>query len=237
MSICEVFGSCVPNVLWTTATEEKISAHDVFSNAFSVFLRLWRFNHPPLERRAGDAADSRPTPEYLLLFRNSHLESPGNVHQGQNKRRLSAVASSSTLHPIFVDSFPKLKVWHHRHLACIASPLSRLEETPVHQIVDELLKIMFTNIRKGSQSVHSVTSGSSSFSGTKDEDTLLRLKLPAWDILEAVPFVVDAALTACDNGKLSPRELATGQFDVLVRFLLVTSPFYIGATGGQVKWF
>ncbi|XP_059457962.1 mediator of RNA polymerase II transcription subunit 33A-like [Corylus avellana] len=210
MSICEVFGSCMPNVLWTIATEERISAHNVFSNAFTVLLRLWRFNHPPLERRVGDAVESRPTPEYLLLFRNSHLESPRNVHQGQNKRRLSAIASSSTLHPIFVDSFPKLRVWYQRHLACIASPLSRLEETPVHQTVDELLKIMFSNICKGSQSVHSVTSGSSGFSGTKNKDALLTPKLPAWDILEAVPFVVDAVLTACDNGKLSPRELATG---------------------------
>jgi hypothetical protein len=40
--------------------------------------------------------------------------------------------------------------------------------------------------------------------------------LPAWDILEAIPFVVDAALTACAHGRLSPRELATGMH-VLIR--------------------
>ncbi|XP_059434342.1 mediator of RNA polymerase II transcription subunit 33A-like [Corylus avellana] len=211
MSICEVFGSCVSSVLCTIATGEIISARNVFSNAFIVLLRLWKFDHRPLERRVGDPAALRPTPEYLLLCHNSHLESPGNVHQGRNKRRLSAVASSSSVHPIFFYSFPKLKAWYQQHLACVASPLSRLEETPLHQIVDELLKIMFSNICKGSQSsVHSVTSGSSDFSGTKDEDALLRLKLPAWDILEAVPFVVDVVLTACDNGKLSPREVATG---------------------------
>jgi hypothetical protein len=205
----------VSNVLCTIATGEIISARDVFSNAFVVLLRLWRFDHRPLERRVGEPPAFTPTPEYLLLCHNSHLESAGNVHQGRNKRRLSAVATSSSVHPIFFYSFPKLKVWYQQHLACVASPLSRLEHTPVHHIVDELLKIMFSNICKGSQSVHSVTSGSSDFSGTKDEDALLRLKLTAWDILEAVPFVVDVVLTACDNGKLSPRGLATGQSHIL----------------------
>ncbi|KAI7735270.1 hypothetical protein M8C21_009404 [Ambrosia artemisiifolia] len=45
--------------------------------------------------------------------------------------------------------------------------------------------------------------------GEEIEDASLRPKLPAWDILEAVPFVVDAALTACTHGILSPRELCT----------------------------
>lgn len=60
-----------------------------------------------------------------------------------------------------------------------------------------------------------VTSGSSSSSGPGSEDTYLRPKLPAWDILEAVPFVADAALTACAHGRLSPRELCTGQSNEL----------------------
>ena len=38
----------------------------------------------------------------------------------------------------------------------------------------------------------------------------IRSARTAWDILEAAPFVVDAALTACAHGTLSPRELATG---------------------------
>ncbi|KAG0480466.1 hypothetical protein HPP92_011324 [Vanilla planifolia] len=32
--------------------------------------------------------------------------------------------------------------------------------------------------------------------------------------MEAVPFVVDAALTACSHGRLYPRELATGLKDL-----------------------
>ncbi|KAF5190361.1 Mediator of rna polymerase ii transcription subunit 33a [Thalictrum thalictroides] len=47
-----------------------------------------------------------------------------------------------------------------------------------------------------------LTSGSSSTSGQGSDDASLKPKLPAWEILEAVPFVVDAALTAW------PKELA-----------------------------
>ena len=213
MPICEVFGSCVPNVSWTLTSGEEISAHAVFSNAFILLLKLWRFNHPPLEHRVGDVptVGSQLTPEYLLAVRNSHLVSSGNAFKDQNKRRLSAVASSSSPEPVFVDSFPKLKAWYRQHLACIASTLTGLVHgTPVHQIVDGLLNMMFRKIGRGSQSLTSATSGSSSSSGPGIEDNSLRPKLPAWEILEAVPFVVDAALTACAHGTLSPRELATG---------------------------
>lgn len=213
MPICEVFGSFIPNVSWTLTTGEEISAHAVFSNAFTLLLKLWRFNHPPLEHGVGDVPTvaSRLTPEYLLSVRNSYLVSSVTSHQDRNKRRLSAVASSSYPEPVFVDSFPKLKVWYRQHQACIASTLSGLVPgTPVHQIVDDLLNLMFTKINRGNHSGTSVNSPSSSSSGPGNEDNSLRPKLPAWDILEAVPFVVDAALTACAHGRLSPRELATG---------------------------
>ncbi|KAI8032952.1 Mediator of RNA polymerase II transcription subunit 33A [Camellia lanceoleosa] len=199
MPICEVFGSCVPNASWTLPTGEEISAHAVFSNAFALLLKLWRFNHPPLEHGVGNVppVGSQLTPEYLLLVRNSHLVSSGNIHSDRYKRRLSAIASSSPPKPIFVDSFPKLKVWYRQHQACIASTLSGLVHgTPVHQIVDGLLNMMFRKINRASSSVTCVTSGSSSSSGPGNEDTSARPKLPAWDVLEAVPFVVDAALTA-----------------------------------------
>lgn len=213
MTICEVFGSCVPNISWTLTTGEDISVHAVFSNAFALLLKLWRFNHPPIEYRVGDVppVGCQLTPEYLLLMRNSHLVSSGDMLKDPNRRRLAAVASSSSPNPIFVDSFPKLRVWYRQHLACIASTLSGLVNgTLVCQTVDLLLNMMFKKINGGSQSLISITSGSSSSSGTGSEDTSPRPKLPAWDILEAVPFVVDAALTACAHGRLSPRELCTG---------------------------
>ncbi|KAJ4954696.1 hypothetical protein NE237_011479 [Protea cynaroides] len=219
MPICEVLGSSVPNVLWTLTTGEEISAHSVFSNAFILLLRLWRFNHPPLEHVVGDVppVGSQLTPEYLLLVRNSQLVSSGNTSRDQNSsRKLLTVTSPSSTQPIFVDSFPKLKLWYRQHQACIASTLSGPGHgTPVHQIVDVLLNMMFKKMNKGgSQSLAPVASGSSSSSGPGSEDTSLRPKLPAWDILEAVPFVLDAALTACSHGRLSPRELATGLKDL-----------------------
>ncbi|CAI9118610.1 OLC1v1020201C1 [Oldenlandia corymbosa var. corymbosa] len=217
MTICEIFGSCVPNNSWTLTTGEEISAHAVFSNAFTLLLKLWRFNHPPIEYGVGDVppVGSQLTPEYLLLVRNSLLVSSGNSLSDPNRRRLSAVASASYPKPIFVDSFPKLKVWYRQHLACIASPLSGLVHgTPVHHTVDALLNMMFRKCSRGSQSVTSITSGSSSSSGQGSEDMFPRPVLPAWDILEAVPFVVDAALTACAHGRLSPRELCTGLKDL-----------------------
>lgn len=213
MPICEVFGSCVPNISWTLPTGEEISVHAVFSNAFALLLKLWRFNHPPLEYGVGDVppVGSQLTPEYLLLLRNSHLMSSGNILSNRCKRRLSCVASSSSPKHVFVDSFPKLKVWYRQHQACLASPLSGLVHgTPVHQIVDALLNMMFRKISRAPQSLTSQASGSSSSSGPGSEDTCARPKLPAWDVLEAVPFVVDAALTACAHGRLSPRELCTG---------------------------
>ncbi|KAI4345554.1 hypothetical protein L6164_012665 [Bauhinia variegata] len=239
MPICEVFGSCVPNVSWRLASGEEISAHAVFSNAFILLLRLWRFNHPPLEHGIGDVptVGSQLTPEYLLLVRNSHLISAGNIHKDQNKRRLSAIASLSSPHSVFVDSFPKLKAWYRQHQACIASTLSGLVHgTPFHQIVEGLLNMMFRKINRGSH--NSVSSGSSSSSGTANEDTSMRPKLPAWDILEAVPFVVDAALTACAHGILSPRELAIGLKD-LADFLpasLATIVSYFSAEVSRGVW-
>lgn len=217
MTICEVFGSCIPDISWTLTTGEKISAHAVFSNAFALLLKLWRFNHPPLEYRVGDVppVGCQLTPEFLLLVRNSFLVTSGASLKDPNRRRLAAVASTSNPKPIFVDSFPKLKVWYRQHQACIASTLSGLVHgTPVHQTVDTLLNMMFRKVNTGNQSVISVASGSSSSSGPGNDDSFPRPILPAWDILEAVPFVVDAALTVCAHGRLSPRELCTGLKDL-----------------------
>uniref|UniRef100_A0A2P2LGA9 Uncharacterized protein MANES_15G022100 n=1 Tax=Rhizophora mucronata TaxID=61149 RepID=A0A2P2LGA9_RHIMU len=241
MPICEVFGSCVPDVSWTLPTGEEFSAHAVFSNAFALLLKLWRFNHPPFDHSVRDVptVGSQLTPEYLLLVRNSHLVSSGNILQDRNKKRLSAVAISSSPQPVFMDSFPKLKVWYRQHQKCIAASLSGLVNgTSVHQTVNLLLNMMLRKINRGSQSLTTVTSGSSGSSGPGSEDSSLRPKLPAWDILEAVPFVIDAALTACSHGKLSPRELATGLKD-LTDFLpasLATIVSYFSAEVSRGVW-
>ncbi|XP_057483891.1 mediator of RNA polymerase II transcription subunit 33A-like [Actinidia eriantha] len=215
MPICEVFGSMVP---WTLPTGEEISAHAVFSNAFTLLLKLWRFDRPPIEHVMGDVAPvgSQLTPEYLLLVRNSQFASYANTPRDQHKsKKVSKYSSPSSTEPIFMDTFPKLKGWYRQHQECIAAILSDLKHgSPVHQIVDGLLNMMFRKVNGGSQSLTPTTSGSSNSSGPLTEDVSLQLKLPAWDILEAVPFVLDAALTAYAHGRLSPRELVTGLKDL-----------------------
>ncbi|KAJ8622624.1 hypothetical protein MRB53_031153 [Persea americana] len=246
MAICEAFGSSIPNISWTLPTGEKITVHAVFSNAFILLMRLWKFNHPPLEHHVlgnGAPVGSQLTPEYLLLLRNSLVASASNMpKERNNSRRSPKIAGSSSTHPIFVHSFPKMKVWYRQHQACIASPLSGLVHgTPVHQLVDGLLNMIFRKMNKGgSLTVTSGNSGSSlsSSSGPGSEDASLGLKLPAWEILEAVPFVVDAALTACSHGRLSPRDLATGLKD-LADFLpasLATIVSYFSAEVTRGVW-
>ncbi|XP_042417774.1 mediator of RNA polymerase II transcription subunit 33A-like isoform X2 [Zingiber officinale] len=246
MAICEVFGSCFPSISWTSITGEEISVHTVFSNAFILLLRLWKFNHPPLEYCImGDEAPvgSQLTPEFLLLLRNSRVLSNGKITKNRSSSEpLSAATSSSSMQPIFMDSFPKLKTWYRQHQACLASTLSGLVHgTPVHQNVDVLLNMMFGKFTGGSnQTIVSGTSGNSNLSSSSGpaDDISSRPKLAAWDIMEAVPFVVDAALTACSHGRLYPRELATGLKD-LADFLpasLATIVSYFSAEVTRGVW-
>ncbi|KAK4363605.1 hypothetical protein RND71_018846 [Anisodus tanguticus] len=225
MPICEALGSCAPNVSWTLMSEE-ITSHAVFSNAFTLLLKLWRFDQPPLEHVTRDVpVGSHLTPEYLLLVRNSQLAFSEDLLKDQSKsKQLSRVPNRLSREPIFMDSFPKLKCWYRQHQACIASPLSGLiPGTPVHQIVEALLNFMFRKINSAGQSLIPPTSSGSNSSGSRKEEISPHLKLPAWDILEAVPFVLNAALTACAHGTLSPRELATGLKD-LADFLPASLP-------------
>ncbi|GAB2298750.1 hypothetical protein Dimus_032824 [Dionaea muscipula] len=213
MPICEVFGSYSPKISWASTMEQEINSHTVFSNAFTLLLMLWRFDHPPIEHVMGGVPPvaSQLTPEYLLAVRNSQLASDANSQYQNQNRRLSNLLNPTCAEPIFMDCFPKLKRWYRQHQACIASALSGLDQgNPVHQVVDGLLNMLFKKINnRANQSISSGTG-----SGSSSEDASLRLQLPAWDILDAVPFVLDAALTACAHYKLSPRELATGLKDL-----------------------
>ncbi|XP_040381743.1 mediator of RNA polymerase II transcription subunit 33A isoform X2 [Oryza brachyantha] len=245
MAICEVFGCLPPSVSWPLRTGEEISAHTVFSNSFILLLRLWKFNHPPLEYCVmGDGAPvgSQLTPEYLLLLRNSQvLSARSSIKNRNNQKQLPVTSNPSSEHPIFMDSFPKLKVWYRQHQACLASTLSGFAQgAPLHKNVDSLLNLMFRKTNKGSTSIGSL-SGSSSISNSSGpgvDDSHLWPQLPAWEILEAVPFVVDAALTACSHGRLFPRELATGLKD-LTDFLpasLATIVSYFSAEVTRGVW-
>ncbi|KAL3517544.1 hypothetical protein ACH5RR_020133 [Cinchona calisaya] len=241
MPICEAFGSCAPNVSWTLTTGDEINTHTVFTNAFTLLLKLWRFDQPPLEHVFGDVppVGSHLTPEYLLMVRNLQLVSSENSTTGQSKsKRLSRLASPSDREPIAMDSFPKVKQWYRQHQACLASTLNCLVPGTVRQMADSLMTMMFRRINRVSQPMTPTTSGSSNSSGTGIDDFSLRLKIPAWDILEAIPFVLDAALTACGHGTLSPRELATGLKDLADFFpaSLATIVSYFSAEVTRGVW-
>ncbi|KAL4588205.1 hypothetical protein LXL04_001087 [Taraxacum kok-saghyz] len=251
MPICEAFGSCSPTVSWTLPTGELLCPLAVFSNAFTLLLKLWRFEQPPLEHAFGDITPvgSQLTPEFLLLARNSQLSSCGNsIKKNQNKRmRFFKQCTLSALTPVYLDSFPKLKFWYRQHQTCIASTLSYLKPgTSVYQICDALLNMMFRKTNRGgggqgqnqNQTLTSSTSGSSNSCGSVTDDYTLRLKLPAWDILEAVPFALDAALTACAHGRLSPRELTTGFKDLADFFpaSMATIVSYLSAETTRGLW-
>ena len=215
MLICEVFGSCVPDVSQTLATGEELSYHEVFSNAFTLLLRFWRFDVPSVEHVRRDSATppfgSLFSPESLLLVRNFRMASFGKSAKDRITLKRFSKIISFPMEPVFMDSFPKLNFWYRQHQECIVSIRSGLVPGgPVHQIVDALLCKMFRKINNVDEPLTSTNSGSSSSPGSALNDALMKLKVPAWDILEAIPFVLDAALTACAHGRLSTRELATG---------------------------
>ncbi|XP_076901146.1 mediator of RNA polymerase II transcription subunit 33A-like [Bidens hawaiensis] len=234
MPICEVFGSCSPTtVSWTLPNGDRMSPLSVFSNAFILLLKLWRFHQPPLENMMGDVTPvgSQLNPEFLLLARNNPLNN--------QKTRRGHFSNLSSSEPIFLDSFPKLTFWHRQHQVCMASTLSDLKPgTSVYQIFDALLSMMFRNVNKVGQSLSHSASGSSGSCGPIPEDCANRLNLPAWEILEAVPFVLDAALTACAHGKLSPPELITGlrELAIFLPASMATIVSYLSAETTRGLW-
>ncbi|CAN0892637.1 Mediator of RNA polymerase II transcription subunit 33B [Linum grandiflorum] len=241
MPICEVFGSVAPDTSWTLPTGEEVSCHALFSCAFSLLVGLWRFHFPPSDQAMGDVTSvgSQLSPEYLLMVRNSRLAAFGTVPKDQIRQKRFSQKLMLSVDPIFMDSFPKLKIWYRHHLECISCASSGLVPgTPVHQIVEALLTIMFREINRNSQPLTATSSGSSNASGTAAEDALAKLKVPAWDILEATPFALEAALTACGHGRLSPRDFATGLKD-LADFLpatLATMAAYFAAEVTRGIW-
>ncbi|MED6195437.1 Mediator of RNA polymerase II transcription subunit 33B [Stylosanthes scabra] len=185
------------------------------------------------------AFGSKLGPEYLLLARNCALAEFGKSPKDQISSRRFSKMISLPQEPVFMDLFPKLKTWYRQHQECIASTRSALGPGgPIYQIADALLSIMFRKINRNGQSLTPSTSGSSNSSSSSLDDALMKLKVPAWDILEAVPFVLDAALTACAHGRVSPCELATGLKD-LADFLpatLATTVSYLSAEVTRGLW-
>ncbi|KAG0453373.1 hypothetical protein HPP92_024677 [Vanilla planifolia] len=213
--LCEAFGSFTPLPNHKPCPFDEMSIYSVFSCAFLLLLRLWKFFKPPQEHyRAGRGGNvhSELTLNYLLSMHNHCIAVQGKNADKPNKSTMPAS-------PVYIDSFPKLRAWYLQNQACIASPLSGLcSKNPVHRVADLILRMVCHKMNQGGNlSANPSSTSSSSISEVPDraaEDAHQIPLLPAWDILEAVPFVLDAILTACANGRLSSRDLTTGLRDL-----------------------
>ncbi|XP_004305061.1 PREDICTED: mediator of RNA polymerase II transcription subunit 33B-like [Fragaria vesca subsp. vesca] len=239
--LCEDLGSLKPSSNNKSSMDDESSIHMVFSLAFLFLLRLWKFYRPPLEQyvaERGGAVGGELTLEYLLILRNSHVASAWNDTNNSAHQYESASEK-----PMYIDSYPKLKAWYSQNKSCVASTLSGLSSgNPVHEVANKILSMIYWKMtRTGAPSSNSPALSSGSFSGSPadvGEDVNQRPMLPAWNVLEAIPFVLEAILTACAHGRLSSRDLTTGLRD-LVEFLpasLATIISYFSAEVTRGIW-
>lgn len=205
LPICEVFGSITNAKPVATSMGEELTAHMVFTVAFLQLVKLWKFHRPPLEHcllgsGAGLGADL--SLEYLLQLRTMQLASPtSNLKQ---RMSLPGLTYSPPSGVITLDAFPRLRVWYMQHQACISSTVSGLvRHNPMHQVGDRLLAMMFKKVGKSS-------AAATGAAGSPSEDAAGRPILCAWDIIAAVPIVLEYALTACSHSTLAPHDLTTG---------------------------
>ncbi|XP_040372606.1 mediator of RNA polymerase II transcription subunit 33A isoform X2 [Rosa chinensis] len=235
--ICEDLGSLKPTSNNKSSMGDESSVYMVFSLAFLFLLRLWKFYRPPLEQfiaERGGAVVGELTLEYLLILHNNHVASAWNETNSSAHQNESASEK-----PMYIDSYPKLQAWYSQNKSCVASTLSALSSgNPVHEVANKILSMIYwkmTRSRTPSSNSPAPSSGSPVDVG---EDVNQRLMLPAWDVLEAIPFVLEAILTACSHGRLSSRDLTTGLRD-LVEFLpasLATIISYFSAEVTRGIW-
>lgn len=240
MPLCEVFGSLKPTSSNKSSMEDDPSIYMVFSLAFLFLLRLWKFYRPPLEQcimEHGGAAGGELTLEYLLFLHNSRIAS----YQHGTDSIVGQIESASDK-PVYIDSYPKLRAWYCQNKSCIASTLSCLSSAnPVHQVANKILSMIYWKMTKtGTAMGNSSLSSNSNSSGTpasSGEDAYQRPLLSAWEVLEAMPFVLEAMLTACAHGRLTPRDLTTGLMAAtsllpealsLFTFLFILLSLYLG---------
>ncbi|ONM60565.1 Mediator of RNA polymerase II transcription subunit 33A [Zea mays] len=226
MPICEAFGSIPPPPNHKSTILGEISVYTVFSCAFLCLLRLWKFYRPPQEyclAGRGGSVKLELTLDYLLLMHNNHIEFSNSSASNRDSCNDMGSVNEVPAQLIYIDSFPKLRAWYFQNQACIASPLSGLcNKNPVHQVANKILNMICRKMNKGVVSSSTLSStSSSSVSGSSvsaSDDPCQRPAVSGWEFLEAVPFVLEAVLTACAHGQLSSRDLTTSLRD-LVDFL------------------
>ncbi|PON88603.1 hypothetical protein TorRG33x02_156680 [Trema orientale] len=229
--LCEVFGSLEPASTNKSSKGDEPTVYMVFSLAFLFLLRLWKFYRPPLEQGITEHARAfrgELTLEYLLLLRNSRTASFQYETNG-NPDEIECITDKA----IYIDFYPKLRSWYCQNKSCVASTLSGLssESPPVHEVSNKILNMIYSKMTK----TGSTSSGSPASTG---EDVCQRPMLPAWEVLEAIPFVLEAILTAYAHGRLSSRNLTIGLRE-LVDFLpasLATIISYFSAEVTRGIW-
>lgn len=241
MPLCEAFGSMPPPPSYQSSNVDEVTVYSVFSFAFLFLIRLYKFYGPAQELLvSGRGGPVRPetTLDCLLLMRNNHVRN----NEGHAANDTYSVHELPR-HSVYIDSFPKLRNWYFQNQACVASVISGLcRSKPCHQVANLILNMIFQKINKGevvvsvstsmstgAGSASTMTSSSrSESSGSVSEDSCQRPPLlPAWDMLEAIPFVLEAFLTACAYGRLSSRDLTTGQLTDLISSLYNSSHKHI----------
>lgn len=196
MPVCEVFGSLKPTSSNKSSMEDNPSIYTVFSLAFLFLIRLWKFYRPPLEQcimEHGGAAGGELTLEYLLFLRNSRIAS--SQHETNS---ISGQIEYASDMPLYIDSYPKLRAWYCQNKSCIASTLSGISSgNPVRQVANKILSMIYWKMTKTA-------------TANTGDNACQKPFLPAWEVLEAIPYVLEAILSACAHGRLSPRDLTTG---------------------------
>ncbi|GLU14786.1 hypothetical protein SLE2022_313340 [Rubroshorea leprosula] len=226
MPLCETFGSLTPTSGNKSKTGDEPSIYMVFSLAFLFLLRLWKFYRPPIEQFPAGGMGPELTLEYLLLLRNSRIVNQNACAQDVKDGSMEQLRFASDK-PVYIDYYPKLRAWYCQNGSCIASTLPGLcSGNPVHQVANKILSMIYLKMTKSvaSSCNSSTPSGNSSTPSSSNvcgspvnggEDACQTHMLSAWEVLEAVPFVLEAILTACDHGTLSSRDLITGLRDLI----------------------
>ncbi|KAL2330468.1 hypothetical protein Fmac_018049 [Flemingia macrophylla] len=217
LPLCEAFGSIKPTSN-STGDESSTSIYMTFSLAFLFLIRLWKFCRPPLDQCITELGVPVGGLEYILSLHNNR------VMFSQDKMKSNpSLSESASVKPVYIDSFPKLRALYCQYKSCVASALSGISTgNSIHQTANIILSMIYQKITKGgisSSSSSSPTGGNACSSLINSaEDAFQRPMLPAWEVLEALPFVLESILTACVHGRLSSRDLTTGLRD-LVDFL------------------
>nr|KYP42378.1 hypothetical protein KK1_036207 [Cajanus cajan] len=217
LPLCEAFGSIKPTSN-SIGDESSTSIYMVFSLAFLFLIRLWKFCRPPLDQCITELGVSVGGLEYILSLYNNR------VMFSQDKMKSNpSLSESASVKPVYIDSFPKLRALYCQYKSGVASALSGISTgNSIHQTANMILSMIYQKITKGgissSNSSSPTSSNACSSLMNSGEDAFQRPMLPAWEVLEALPFVLESILTACVHGRLSSRDLTTGLRD-LVDFL------------------